>query len=375
MNSLCRKWKIVAAVISVSVLSVPIQAQQPETNKESLQAQPAAAFKAYYQHQASANETARDYALTLVDSAKGAIVLPNQREELLGAKLQPVTDSLRAQLDITPGLGLVVSMVKANGPSAEAGLKQNDILLLLADKPLKTVDDLFRELRAAGDSTVPLKILRSGKMAILQIRPKYSVTLGSAAEQKQEYYLGVTTASVDDALRSQLGLPEGQGLMISNVTSGTPAEKAGIKKYDIIRSVNGKAIVKPMMLSSPVQEAKGAIVTLDVMRAGKPLTIQITPAVRRVDTASQTSNTVDLLLLQGQPSFESRIINLDTTLGRLSHGGLAVDPTPSSAADVRQRLVQVEKELKTIRGLIERIDASVQKLKVGVAPPTPPMAP
>src|SRR5262249_4482623 len=99
-------------------------------------------------------------------------------DEVLGATLQPAGDALRAQLAPPPGQGLLVAAMRADGPSAQAGLKQNDLLVALADKPLASADDLTKHLKAAGEATVPLKVLRAGRVVTLQVRPVYRVTLG-----------------------------------------------------------------------------------------------------------------------------------------------------------------------------------------------------
>src|SRR5205807_1114219 len=110
--------------------------------------------------------------------------------ETLGATLKPIDDTLRAQLDIPSGQGLLVTCLRGDGPGAQAGLKQNDIVLSLAGKPLAAADDLPKQLKAAGEAPVPLKILRAGKPITIQVRPVYRVTLGPVTEQKAEYYIG-----------------------------------------------------------------------------------------------------------------------------------------------------------------------------------------
>src|SRR5438874_6313128 len=77
-------------------------------------------------------------------------------DDMLGANLQPVGEALRAQLDLPAGQGLVVEGLRGDGACAWAGLQQNDILLSVADKPLGTVGDLIKQLKAAGDSPVAL---------------------------------------------------------------------------------------------------------------------------------------------------------------------------------------------------------------------------
>src|SRR5439155_18219225 len=123
---------------------------------------------------------------------------------------------------------------RGDGASAQAGLKQNDVLLSLGGQPLAAADDLTKQLKAAGEAAAPLKVLRAGKPITIQVRPIYRVTLAPVAEQKTEYYIGVSIDAPDDAVRAQLALPNGQGVVVSEVVSGSPAEKAGVKKHDVV---------------------------------------------------------------------------------------------------------------------------------------------
>src|SRR5262245_977244 len=152
--------------------------------------------------------------------------LIEQGDGILGATLQPVGDVLRAQLNLPPGQGLLVASLRADGPSFQAGLTQNDILLSLAGQPLTSADDLTKQLKAAGDSAVPLKLHRGGKPTTIMVRPISRVTIGPAVEKKTEYFIGVSLEPVYDALRAQLSLGADRGVVISDVTADSPAEKA-----------------------------------------------------------------------------------------------------------------------------------------------------
>src|SRR5262245_49317730 len=68
----------------------------------------------YYDQSASSNQSALNWTIArLWDSA----------DDLLGATLQPVGDTLRAQLDIPAGQGLVVEGLRGDGASAQVGLQ------------------------------------------------------------------------------------------------------------------------------------------------------------------------------------------------------------------------------------------------------------
>jgi membrane-associated protease RseP (regulator of RpoE activity) len=275
--------------------------------------------------------------------------LHDPADELLGATLRPVGDTLRAQLGIPAGRGLLVAALRGDGPSAQAGLQQNDVLLSLADKPLAAPDDLAKCLKAAGEAPVPLKVLRAGKPVTLQVRPVYRVTLGPVAEQKTEYYIGVSVDPVDDALRSQLGLSADQGVVISEVVSASPAEKAGVKKHDVVVEMSGKPIGTFEALAHEVQAARDQPTTLKVLRGGKTVTIPITGAVRNVE-ASAPQEAFRLLLLDQQAAAQAQQLSALNA----AHG-IKVKET-----DVSRRLDHLEMELKALRAAVDRLNETLK---------------
>ncbi len=293
-----------------------------------------------------------DQALLEKQQAEDALFvarLQDQGDELLGATLQPVGDTLRAQLDIPAGQGLLVVNVRAEGPSAQAGLQANDILLTLADKHLASAEDLTSQLKSAGESAVPLKLLRTGKPLTIQVRPIYRVTLGPVAQQKAEYYIGVSISGVEGPLRAQLGLPAGQGVVVDEVVGSSPAEKSGVKKHDIILELGGKAIDNPETLAREVQAAMDRPTTLKLLRGGKPLMLPVTGAVRKVEVNQPEMRTVRLWLANGI---------LNTTSVQANAAGRA--STITTAEDVAGRLDRLEQELKALRAALDRLNETIK---------------
>jgi serine protease Do len=277
----------------------------------------------------------------------------DKSDELLGATLQPVGDLLRAQLPIPAGQGLLVASLRANGPSAQAGLKQNDVLLSLADKPLATTEDLTKHLKAAGEAAVPLKLLRGGKQVTIQVRPNYRVTLGPAAEPKSEYFIGVSLEPVDDALRAQLELPADRGVVVSDVIAGSPAEKAGIKKFDVVLELGGKLVATPEALAKQVQTNRDAPTTVTVQRAGQLIRIPVTAAVRKVEAPGSQ----DALRYWARAALvQPRYVEAKNMLsGALTQAVVE--------QDVKQRLDHLEQELKALRAAIDKINETLKGMK------------
>jgi membrane-associated protease RseP (regulator of RpoE activity) len=295
------------------------------------------------------------------DLTTGSILVDffaGQADELLGATLQPAGDALRAQLAIPPGQGLLVTSLNGDGQSARAGLKQNDILLTLADKPLATTDDLIKQLKAAGELPLLLKVLRTGKPTEIQVRPIYRVTLGPVEERKTEYFIGVAINPVDDALRAQLELelPAGQGAIVNQVVSGSPAEKAGVKKYDVILELGGKPIDSPQALTSQVETLQDKPTTLKLLRAGKLMTLRITPGVRKVEV-SPLQMKLRVLNVAPTPKFLEHIARLTAPSDRM------LTPAPAATDDLRQRLDHLEKELKALHEELDRLNQAFKSGK------------
>ena len=93
----------------------------------------------------------------------------------------------------------------------------------------------------------------------------------------QRGYLGVTIRSLSQALAKQFQVPDTNGALVEDVSSGGPADKAGIKTGDVIRKLNGQTVESSGQLTAIVTEMNpGSVATLDVLRDGKPMTIKVT---------------------------------------------------------------------------------------------------
>ena len=55
-------------------------------------------------------------------------------------------------------------------------------------------------------------------------------------------YLGVTVQDLSKDLVEYFGLKDTDGVLVADTTKGSPADKAGLKKGDVIVSLNGKEI-------------------------------------------------------------------------------------------------------------------------------------
>jgi predicted metalloprotease with PDZ domain len=99
-----------------------------------------------------------------VAKPQGRVLIPKYR---LGAALAPVPPALNDQLDLK-GVGLLIQRVAPGGPADKAGVKRDDILLAVGDKPIKKYGDLVEASNASGGKT-SLTLLRGGKTVIVAV--------------------------------------------------------------------------------------------------------------------------------------------------------------------------------------------------------------
>ncbi len=88
-------------------------------------------------------------------------------------------------------------------------------------------------------------------------------------------WLGVLVQQITPEIAKSLGLKEGRGALVSDVTPGGPAEKAGIKRGDIIIEFNGREIQEMPELPRVVAATPpGTDVRLQILRNGEEKTIK-----------------------------------------------------------------------------------------------------
>lgn len=93
-------------------------------------------------------------------------------------------------------------------------------------------------------------------------------------------WLGASLQSVTPDLAEALSLKRATGALVASTVAGGPAEAAGLKKLDLIESVDGVAVEDPdafgyRFATKPV----GGSLKLGVLRGGKPLEITLSLAV------------------------------------------------------------------------------------------------
>jgi hypothetical protein len=90
----------------------------------------------------------------------------------IGVTFSEADETLRQQLRLAAGEGLVVTEVVADSAAAQAGVQMHDVLTVLEGKRLTTVEAINAQIQEVKDKSVELRLLRSGKEMTVQIAPR-----------------------------------------------------------------------------------------------------------------------------------------------------------------------------------------------------------
>ena len=225
------------------------------------------------------------------------------KEAWLGVYTQTLTAELREGLNYT-GTGALVSRVIEGGPAAKAGVQKGDVIVGIGTTTITASPDLTKAISAAKvGQTVQVRIVRDGQRRTL------NATLAERKDEEMEWTeapeapgmqhdhgdgdwdflfndgipgvsfsgsrgrLGVHVQDLNPDLGSYFGVPDGKGVLVTEVMSETPAEKAGLKAGDVITKVGDRAVADSDDLVSALRGADKKVM-LTIRRKNASRTIE-----------------------------------------------------------------------------------------------------
>jgi len=104
-------------------------------------------------------------------------------------------------------------------------------------------------------------------------------------------YLGISIESVTPANAHFFDLKDASGAVVSQVTPGAPASRAGLRTGDVITELDGQKVITSSDLQVRVMElTPGTEVKLGVLRNGSPMTVNVTLGQFHGNNAVETSD-------------------------------------------------------------------------------------
>jgi regulator of sigma E protease len=154
----------------------------------------------------------------------------------------------------------VIGRVLEKSPAATAGLKPGDRVVSIEGRDVPTWEALNMAILPKAGREVDIIVLRDG------VRQRFEVTP-----------IGQTKYEVGDIGIQPLVHPQ-----IAAVTSGEPADKAGLRKGDVILAVDGLTNVQNDDLVRHIRSRDGQMVRLTIRRDGTVQQIAVTPRNKRI---------------------------------------------------------------------------------------------
>jgi len=227
----------------------------------------------------------------------------------LGVEIDEVNADNAKDLKLSAVRGVVVKEVEPDSPAAKAGLKENDVVTQYDGQVVEGTVQFRRLVRETPPGhTVALTISRDGgtqnlsielgdRQALMKKRmqgmmrdlgnvrtfvtPSMDWNIGGpdgmAILEGRTPMLGISAEDLSGQLGDYFGAPDGQGILVREVRSGTPAEKAGLKAGDVIVTLDGKPVHTLSELREQLRDKNDQKpVSLGVLRKGATISLPVT---------------------------------------------------------------------------------------------------
>jgi Do/DeqQ family serine protease len=166
------------------------------------------------------------------------------RRPWFGANLQNVTSDVAESLGLTRPVGALVTGLVAGGPAAKAGLKVGDLIAAIDGAEVEDPDGFgYRFSTKHLGSQTKLTVLRAGKpyeAAIALTAAPETVPRDQRVIKAISPFAGLTVVNLSPAVAEEQRLPvTAEGVAVIDVADGSPAQRLGFQKGDIVLDVNG----------------------------------------------------------------------------------------------------------------------------------------
>ena len=174
----------------------------------------------------------------------------------LGVSVQSITPELARAMKLDEPQGALVADVVPGGPAAKAGLRQRDVIIDFNGQSVKNAHDLPALVaKAPVGERVTLTLRRDGKTQEVPVtvgRLPSERGVREESSQTGQSQWGLQLQDVTPQTARQRGLADASGAMVVGVQPGSPAERAGLQRGDLIKEVNRQPV-------QSVQDVRDAI--------------------------------------------------------------------------------------------------------------------
>ena len=180
---------------------------------------------------------------------------------------RPIDQDMQKALNLQNRKGAVINDVEAGGPADKAGLKRYDVVIAVNGQPVDTSNDLrFKISEILPGNPVEIRFIRDGRemtatTTVAELTPEAKPKPAAESANKN---IGLSVEALTPASARRYGLKTDRGLLVTDVASGSPAERRGLQPGDIIIEANRQkietldqwnALLKPLKPGDPLMLA------------------------------------------------------------------------------------------------------------------------
>ena len=191
----------------------------------------------------------------------------------LGVSLLDVTSEFKKELGVGDKSGAFAAEIFSNSPAYKGGIKPGDFIVELNGKPVKSVNQLVRDVgNLEAGSTARFVVIRGGEK-----QPEITVKIEERAKdsdiQNSKLWPGFIASPLTDDVKEQLKLDDKKlsGVVVTSVQEKSPAAALRLQNGDVITAVNGKSVKNLMEFYREVAAAKKSI-NFDIYSNGGTIT-------------------------------------------------------------------------------------------------------
>ncbi len=184
------------------------------------------------------------------------------------------------------GDGAKIAQITQDSPADKAGLKKGDIITKIGDTKITDSQSLFDAVgQYKPDDKIAITYKRDGKEAVVNATLEKNKQVREFHFNNDDFNFSLPDLNKIEGFRyssrARVGLQvqdmeSGKGVKVLGVTENTPADKAGLKKDDVITGVNGKDISSVDELREATQDLKeGSSLQLNYSRNNQSQTAEI----------------------------------------------------------------------------------------------------
>ena len=210
----------------------------------------------------------------------------------LGVLIQEVSDEIAESLGMKTARGALVSSATEGGPAEKAGVKTGDVIVNFNGIDIKNMKELPKVVAGTPvGKSVPLIILRNGKeltlnvtLGELELAEKENLigkTSKTNSKSKEYTKLGFVAAELSEKNKSKYNLKNiDQGVVITSVKDGSPAQNAGLASgMVIIRvgqiEVNSLDVIDDAINDALKQKRKALLLLVKVENGTKFVALEL----------------------------------------------------------------------------------------------------